>query len=77
MEDEVYEEAEEGRKFHWMMPIIRVLAWVASLFGVTGTLFGGVAEDLVAHINYKYERTAFQEDARRELETLTEGPEEE
>lgn len=75
--DEAYDTEESGgRKFHWLMPIIRLFAWIASLFGVTGTLFGGFAEDLIEHINYKYERSAFQEDARRELETLTGDPEE-
>lgn len=77
MDEEVYEESEGGRKFHWLFPIIRILTFVASIFGVIGRRFAGFAEDLIEHVNYKYERSAFQEDARRELETLTADPEEE
>jgi hypothetical protein len=76
-EDEVYEsETGSGYEFRWQLPVIRVLAFVASLFGVTGRLFSGLAEDLVEHVNYKTERDQFAADAGRELETLLEGPEE-
>ncbi len=78
-EDEFYAESvptEGGRKFHWSFPLIRVLAFIASLFGVTGRLFGGLAEDLIEHANYKSERDQFAADASRELEMLVEGPEE-
>lgn len=74
--DEIDEFETGGRKFHPLMPAIRGLAWVASLFGVTGTMFGGVAEDLIEHVNYKIERDEFRDQAGRELETLLEGPEE-
>jgi hypothetical protein len=47
-----------------------VLAFIASLFGVTGRLFGGIAEDLIEHTNYTSEREQFVADAGRELETI-------
>ena len=75
-EDEVYETESGGRKFRWYFPVIRVLAFIASIFGVTGRLFGGLAEDLIEHANYKTEREEFAAGARRELEMLVEGPEE-
>jgi len=76
-EDEVYEaEAATGYRWHWSFLVVRVLAFIASLFGVTGSLFGGIASDLTEHVNYKNERDEFAADAGRELESLL-GSEEE
>ena len=78
-EEEFYEvesQSAGGRKFQWIFLPIRLLAFIASLFGVTGRLFGGIAEDLIEHANYNVERDDFQAQAGRELEMLVEGPEE-
>lgn len=69
-EDEIYEAESTGYQFRWQLPVIRVLAFVASLFGVTGRLFSGIAEDLVEHVNYKADRDQFADQAGRELESL-------
>jgi hypothetical protein len=77
-EDEVYEMgAGGGYKWRPTLLVIRVLAFIASLFGVTGRLFGGIAEDLIEHTNYTSEREQFVADAGRELEAILEVPEEE
>jgi hypothetical protein len=76
-EDEVYEtQSAVGYRWHWSFLIVRILAFIASLFGVTGSLFGGLASDITEHVNYKNERDDFAAEAGRELETLLEGPEE-
>jgi hypothetical protein len=69
--DELCEpEVESGYQWRWSLLGIRVLTFVASLFGVTGRLFSGVAEDLVENLNYRVERDQFAAEAGRELETI-------
>jgi hypothetical protein len=74
-EDEVCEESAGGQQWHWSFLLLRILAFVASLFGVTGNFLGGIAEDVSEHVNYQMERDQFAAEAGRELESLIEGSE--
>lgn len=75
-EDFYPEYSPSAYKWRWSFPLVRILVFVASIFTDVARIFGGLAEDLTAHANFKTEREQFAAEAGRELETLVEGPKE-
>ena len=75
-EDFYPEYSPSAYKWRWSFLLVRTLAFVANIFTDVAQVFGGFAEDLTAHANYKTEREQFAAEAGRQLESLVEGPKE-
>lgn len=64
-------------RWHWSYAAVQVLAFLGNVANAFRLLFGGLAEDVALHANYQVERDDFAAEAGREIETITEAPEEE
>ena len=63
-------------QWHWSFLGMRALCLAANLANAFRAFFSEVAADVASYANYQMERDDFAAEAGREIETITEGPEE-
>lgn len=76
--DEELEEQEESQelgtwRFQPVVIVMRLIQLIGNICNAYRLFFGGLSEDVCAHINYKIERDQFAAEAGKELEKLFKG----